>query len=557
MNELDIKKIYYFVEVAKIKSFTRASKNLFISQPMLSKAVSQIEEFLKVKLIDRSSKKFKLTSDGDIFYENAVKLIDNYHETLNIFSGDKLLRQGSVLISIPAVILSLYFPKFLMEFRAAYPRININIFEEGSKAVLESVRQENVDIGVLMLPVETTGLEVTEFIEDTCVIIMSKEHELSKGKAVISIEELKEEKFIIFNNRFVLHELIVKTCDSRGFSPNIIYQSSLDSFILNMVELNLGISILPLPLVKTYVNKNIVYKKIEPEIPWKLAMVVKRERYQSFAVREMLNRIKVYYSNEIYKWLLIVFEYVHDNSSNGSDSGNGSNGGSSSGNLSSGGTVANTNEPNEQEKTVELPEEDVPLGNNENADRIKFLLGYEDRSVKPENEILRREMHQIAFNLLEDSNKHDFEPTYLPKDVKPEDWFAKAVGYLLHLDMITTFEDDTIRHGERVKRGEVAALLSYFIDDSSITGEDQTTDRINLMILNGYIVGDEGGFRLDDYITRAEVAVLVHKVFDAYPDISKFSNMESLYIDLDKSHWAYAYILSASYTRADIEWKLD
>ena len=73
---MDIKNITYFVELAKEKNFTRASNNLHISQPALSKAIKLLEHEINTKLIERNTKMFKLTQQGEVFFENAKKALD-------------------------------------------------------------------------------------------------------------------------------------------------------------------------------------------------------------------------------------------------------------------------------------------------------------------------------------------------------------------------------------------------------------------------------------------------------------------------------------------------
>ncbi len=295
--ELDIRKISYFIEVVKNRSFTAAARNLYVSQPMLSKVIQQMEAELGTKLIDRSSRKFELTGDGVQFHDRAVKLMDEYRGLMHLFDDTQRLMFGEVTLAVPAVILSLYFPKFLMGFRQQYPGIRINIFEEGSKACLQSVLSDNANIGVVMLPVTAQGLEIAHLTEDRSVLVTSRQHPLAFREQV-HIRELRQDAFIIFNRRFVLNDMIRSACDSEGFTPNIIYQSSLDSFIINMVALNQGITILPRPLVNIYRLDELCSIELEPAIPWKIAMIVKQGRYHCHAVREMIRSIKTYFAVE-------------------------------------------------------------------------------------------------------------------------------------------------------------------------------------------------------------------------------------------------------------------
>ena len=75
---MNIDHFIYFIETVKKQSFTKAAESLFISQSTISKAIRSLERAYDTELIDRTAKKFKLTSAGEIFYHGAVKIVSNY-----------------------------------------------------------------------------------------------------------------------------------------------------------------------------------------------------------------------------------------------------------------------------------------------------------------------------------------------------------------------------------------------------------------------------------------------------------------------------------------------
>ena len=83
---MDIRQLRYFVEVAKQKSFTKASETLFVSQPSISKMVKGLEAELKVTLLDRSEKEIELTDVGKVVYEqalDALRVVDGIASSVN------------------------------------------------------------------------------------------------------------------------------------------------------------------------------------------------------------------------------------------------------------------------------------------------------------------------------------------------------------------------------------------------------------------------------------------------------------------------------------------
>lgn len=292
---MDIRRLSYFVEVVNEQSFSHAAQKLFLSQPMLSKAIRQLESELGVQLIKRSSKSFQITEAGKLIYQQSTKILNDFKELEHLLDESKGMISGTVSISMPAIVMNLYFVSLLIEIQNKYPELHIDLFEEGSHTVLESVVHDTVDIGVVMLPVPTQEIDVHTIISDQCVLMVSREHPLAKEKSV-DISRLENEKFIIFNRNFVLYDMIRQACYSRQFSPNITFQSSRTSFIFNMVSRNQGITILPAPTFPK--NQDLLCQvKLTPEIPWTLALIIKKNRYLSPGVLKVIEQISEYFSS--------------------------------------------------------------------------------------------------------------------------------------------------------------------------------------------------------------------------------------------------------------------
>ena len=107
----------YFVEIARQKSFTNASKNLYICQSALSKAIKTFESELDIILIDRTSKNFKLTPEGQLLYENGIIALKVINEQLTKLQDSISLEKGSIKVGVPPVISTIYFTSTIQEFR--------------------------------------------------------------------------------------------------------------------------------------------------------------------------------------------------------------------------------------------------------------------------------------------------------------------------------------------------------------------------------------------------------------------------------------------------------
>lgn len=136
---MEIQQLKYFVEVVRQQSFTKAAAQLFVTQPMLTRSIKHLEEELNVRLLERTSKSFCLTDAGRILYERVQDFLLQYDDIFRTMTDVRSARVGEVHMSIPGVLLDVYFPTLLTCFHRHFPGIDISVVEEGSKLVASSV----------------------------------------------------------------------------------------------------------------------------------------------------------------------------------------------------------------------------------------------------------------------------------------------------------------------------------------------------------------------------------------------------------------------------------
>jgi Transcriptional regulator len=250
-----------------------------------------------VKLIDRTRRSFDLTEEGKQFYTNACALLEQHNRLMSSLQEEKRDMEGSVSVVIPASIMNLYFPKVLVDIAKLYPKINLNVFEAGSNAAVEHVLRKKADLGVVMLPVGTADLELYDLVRDRCMLIGHKSNPLLQ-KPVVALRELEHEDFLMFNNQFVLHDTLMYHFQVNGLNPSMRYQSSQDSFIMEMVHLNQGVAILPRPVVMGRQNRypDVVSAELETVIPCNIALAVGKGVYLSRAAEAVKQAIYAYFN---------------------------------------------------------------------------------------------------------------------------------------------------------------------------------------------------------------------------------------------------------------------
>ena len=204
---MDIRHLTYFIEVAKQKSFTKASQVLCLSQPTLSKMVKNLEEALDVELLDRSTKKIVLTVAGEIVFEEGQKILNSFEDLSSLVNDMMNLKKGKLKIGVPPLIAVLYYPKIIRGFKELYPGITIQLIEKSADEVRQEVKDGTLDFGVALLPIEGE-FDVVPCIDEEMMLFVHHSHPLA-AKEEVSLIELKDEPFVYFQENSKLRKLVI------------------------------------------------------------------------------------------------------------------------------------------------------------------------------------------------------------------------------------------------------------------------------------------------------------------------------------------------------------
>jgi DNA-binding transcriptional LysR family regulator len=294
---MDILHLTYFTEVARQKSFTKASKILHVTQPSISKVIKTLENELDVILLERSGRQVELTDAGQALFQQAQNVLIAMANLTTKLTDIVGLKKGRLIIGLPPMIGARFFPNVIGEFKRIYPNIEIKLIEVGSKQVESNIEDGSLDLGVVALPLSKDIFEVFPFSHESLQVVLYPNHSLA-GKLELSLSDLRAESFILYHNDFSLNDLIISKCNQQGFVPHIVCQSSQWDFIAEMVSAKLGIAFLPETICQALEQQRYhIIPLIDPVIPWDLAIVWQKGKYLSFAAREWLKFTKNHFKS--------------------------------------------------------------------------------------------------------------------------------------------------------------------------------------------------------------------------------------------------------------------
>ena len=179
-----------FCTAAKQLSFSRAAEELFISQPAVSKHISALENYFKVKLFVRQGSKISLTADGHVLFRHAEEIVALYRKLQ--FEMDKRAQKnsGHLRLGASTTIAQYVLPGILAGFHKQYPDIQVNLINGNTQQIELALLQKEIELGVIEGYAKKTELKYTPFMKDEIVLLTRKDHpQVWDGK--IDIEKLK------------------------------------------------------------------------------------------------------------------------------------------------------------------------------------------------------------------------------------------------------------------------------------------------------------------------------------------------------------------------------
>lgn len=289
-KEMEIKQIKYFVEVVRQGGMTQASEHLYIAQSTISKAIKNIENEYDITLFDRSQKQIKLTDIGQTFYDNSLEFLALF-EKLSLEMNDVVnVQKGHIKIGLSPMMNVQMFTNALNQFHKLYHNVTYEVIEGGGKIVENLTANDDVDIGITTLPVDHSLFHSVSLYNEELLLVVSNDHHLSDMEKV-DLAELKNEEFVLFHDDYYLKDQIIENCKRIGFYPKTVANISQISFIANMIQQGIGISIVPESLVRL-MGDNVTSIQLENvELSWHLGAIWRKDAYLNYVTRQWIDFI--------------------------------------------------------------------------------------------------------------------------------------------------------------------------------------------------------------------------------------------------------------------------
>lgn len=294
---MELRQLQYTLQIAAERNFSRAADKLHIAQPSLSQQLSKLEKELGVLLFQRNTSSVELTHAGEKFVEQAQAIIDAVELLRQEMSDISQLRTGRVVVGSMPITGAHLLPHVLPVFKSKYAEVEITLLEDSSMNLEKLTASGQTDLSLLSLPLEIPTLAYEVLGEERIDLAVPPEHPLAARSALgirTSLNELKNEPFIVLKEGQGFRKMTVELCREAGFEPRIVFESNNMETVQSLVATGMGVTLVPHFIARAPRSEFVpVYLPLADPVPSRtLVVAYRRGRYLSRAAEAFIETFK-------------------------------------------------------------------------------------------------------------------------------------------------------------------------------------------------------------------------------------------------------------------------
>lgn len=292
MINLELYRVFY--EVAKEGNITRASENLNISQPAVTKQIKNLESNLKVTLFIRTKKGVILTDAGKSIFNNikqALNLINDSEDELKKINS---LNKGTIKVGISTTLAKIFLFKYIKEFHEVYPNIKIEINTDPTSEAIKLLKIGVLDFIIAKFPTtKDNEIDYIELGELQDIFIANEKYKDLKNK-ILNIKELSTYDVLVQKEPSNSKKSFDKYCEENNANINYIMNIASSSLLIEFVKAGYGIGFVTKLYVEEELKSNELFElNIMPKIkPYKFGIMKLRNNKLSICSEKFIKSIK-------------------------------------------------------------------------------------------------------------------------------------------------------------------------------------------------------------------------------------------------------------------------
>ena len=243
-RRVKLSQLDYFRAVGQFQHVTKAAQHLGISQPALSRAIAALEADIGIPLFEHRRRSVRLTENGEVFLsyiERAFAVVEDGFEALRDLNEQG---RGKIKIGFVRTLGLGFIPQLIRLFREKYPNVQMALIQNNSVGLETSLKIGELDLIFVTQIADTKACLFEKLASQEIRLVVPANHKYANRESV-TLDELKDESFICFQEGHALRDTFNRIFQSAGFKPNISFECDDGSYLVGFVTAGLGLALMP------------------------------------------------------------------------------------------------------------------------------------------------------------------------------------------------------------------------------------------------------------------------------------------------------------------------
>ena len=266
---MELRHLRYFTAVVDCKGYREASRQLHIAQPSISEAVSDLEHELGLKLFSRTHRNARVTPEGEIFYADAVRVLQLAETAILTAKRAAQGKVGRLSIGFIGSATLSFLPDLIRRYKLEYPNVKLALHDLYPVELDQACDRGEIDIAITRaLSLEgSKNRQSRVLLRDPLIAVLPRSRKLKSRNKKIRFADLANERFILFHRKGApaVFDTIVGACRSHGFSPRVENEPNSMQTILSLVEAEEGVAIVPAS-ISNLRSKGVQFVRLVPDL---------------------------------------------------------------------------------------------------------------------------------------------------------------------------------------------------------------------------------------------------------------------------------------------------
>jgi len=293
---MNLRDLEYLLAVEEERHFHRAADRCFVSQPTLSGQLKKLEQELGVQLVERNNRQVRMTEAGRAVTEQARRVLNEARAIKSIAQTFHDPMKGELQVGLIPTVAPYLLPVIMPLLKKQYPELKLWLHEQQTAVLLNKLRNAELDLLILALPVETDEFEELDLFSEAFWLAASRNEPLAKKKS-IGIADLQDREMLLLEEGHCLRGQALEVCFSAGARESSGFRATSLETLRHMVGEGMGMTLIPeLAVPKRHLRTDPVcyFPFKNPKPSRRIGMLFRKGSYREDVFQNMAGLIREY-----------------------------------------------------------------------------------------------------------------------------------------------------------------------------------------------------------------------------------------------------------------------